>query len=422
MWLVLLGPFFFASYGLANWLTSLRAHVPDLVFAWERQIPFVPWTIVPYWSIDAFYGLSLFVCASRAELDTHARRLLTAQVVAVTCFVLFPLRFTFEKPETDGVFGFLFAVLGGFDQPYNQAPSLHIALLVILWALYARHLPAWGRAVLHAWAVLVTVSVLTTYQHHFIDIPTGALLGFLCLWLWPDHGRSPLEGLAWTCDPKRRRLATFYALGALACAGLAVLFGGTALWLLWGTVACALVALIYAALTPAAFQKDADGRVSLAARVLLAPYHLAAWINSRAWTWRSPAPSPVADGVALGRAPRPRDLDGHAGVVDLSAELPMRSAGRAWRSIPMLDLVVPEPAALRAGAAAIEAMRAHGPVLVACALGYSRSSATVATWLLATGRAADAEAAVRLVRAARPRIVLDDAHLAAIAAAAGEGR
>ncbi|RIK46201.1 MAG: hypothetical protein DCC59_17355, partial [Chloroflexi bacterium] len=144
------------------------------------------------------------VCASRAELDTHARRLLTAQVVAVTCFVLFPLRFTFEKPETDGVFGFLFAVLGGFDQPYNQAPSLHIALLVILWALYARHLPAWGRAVLHAWAVLVTVSVLTTYQHHFIDIPTGALLGFLCLWLWPDHGRSPLEGLAWTCDPKRR--------------------------------------------------------------------------------------------------------------------------------------------------------------------------------------------------------------------------
>ena len=37
------------------------------------------------------------------------------------------------RPETDGLPGFLFAVLGGFDKPFNQAPSLHIALLVIIW-------------------------------------------------------------------------------------------------------------------------------------------------------------------------------------------------------------------------------------------------------------------------------------------------
>jgi hypothetical protein len=48
----------------------------------------------------------------------------------VTFFVLTPLRFSFEpKPETHGLAGFLFDALAGFDKPFNQAPSLHIALL-----------------------------------------------------------------------------------------------------------------------------------------------------------------------------------------------------------------------------------------------------------------------------------------------------
>lgn len=86
----------------------------------------------------------------------------------------------------------------------------------------------------------------------------------------------------------------------------------------------------------------------------------------------------------------------------------------------MLDLVVPEPEQLREAAEAIERLRTHGPVLVCCALGYSRSAASVATWLLLTGRAVDADAAVAIVRAARPGIVLGQAHLRAITVAAGD--
>ena len=71
-WLAFLGPFFFLSYGFATWLTAQRAAVPSIVFAWERAIPFWPWTIVPYWIIDLAYGLSLFVCTSKRELDSHA--------------------------------------------------------------------------------------------------------------------------------------------------------------------------------------------------------------------------------------------------------------------------------------------------------------------------------------------------------------
>src|SRR5882672_4473267 len=94
-WLAFLGPFFFASYGFANWLASRRPDVGSVVFDWEHSIPFAAWTIVPYWSIDFLYALSLFVCTSRRELDVHALRLFAAQVICIAFFLAFPLTFTF---------------------------------------------------------------------------------------------------------------------------------------------------------------------------------------------------------------------------------------------------------------------------------------------------------------------------------------
>jgi membrane-associated phospholipid phosphatase len=171
LWTGFLVPFFFASYGLANWLAAQCTDVGSIVFAWERHIPFLAWTIVPYWSIDALYGLSLFFCRSGKEVDRVAKRLLSAQVVAVACFILFPLALTSERPEITGWAGPLFALLESFDGQHNMTPSLHIALLVILWTLYAKHVPRRWAWALHAWCALIGVSVLTTWQHHFIDVP-----------------------------------------------------------------------------------------------------------------------------------------------------------------------------------------------------------------------------------------------------------
>jgi protein-tyrosine phosphatase/membrane-associated phospholipid phosphatase len=417
LWLAFLGPFFFLSYGFANGAAARRGVADSVVFGWERHIPFLDWTIVPYWSIDLIYGLSFLYCRNRREADCHGLRLLTAQLLSVACFLLFPLRFTFERPATDGAFGWLFDTLAGFDQPYNQAPSLHIGLLVILWSRYA----AAGRGswpwLASGWFALIGLSTLTTYQHHFLDLPTGALVGFVCLWLWPDGRPSPLAGWERRIGPARRRLALYYLIGAAALTGIAVAAGGAALWLLWAAVALGLVALCYAAAGAEGFQKR-NGRHSLAVSVLAAPYLIGAWLNSRWWTRRHPEPDPVAEGVWLGRMPTAEDMagGGFAALFDCTAELPAPAGPWRYDYLPWLDLVPPESPQLAEAAARIEALRVHGPVLVCCALGYSRSAAAVASWLLYSGGASTPEEAIARLESGRRGLVLGPEHRAALAA------
>jgi hypothetical protein len=412
VWIAILGPFFFASYGFANWLASTRPHVGSVVFAWERSIPFLPWTIVPYWSIDLLYGLSLLVATSRSELEGHAHRLLAVQLISVACFIAFPLRFSFERPAAEGVFGALFTALGSFDKPFNQAPSLHVALLVVIWTRLAAHCPGRWRWALHGWMTLIGVSVLTTFQHHFVDLPTGLAVGFAAQWALPDQAPSPLSGLELPRDPGRRRLAGIYALGALAFVA-AALAGGAWLWLAWPALSLGLVSLIYLAVGPRGFQKAEDGRLSVGAWGLLAPYILGAFVNSRLWTLRYSRASKVADGVSIGRFQSPGELAraGFAAVVDVAPELPGRAhPGLVYRVVSMLDLTVPDATTLREAAEAVEQARRHGAVLVCCALGFSRSALVVAAWLVTTGRVATVEEAIRAVQKARPAVVLGGRH------------
>jgi protein-tyrosine phosphatase/membrane-associated phospholipid phosphatase len=414
LWAACLAPFFYGTYDLANWLASQRAAVASILFEWERQIPFLAWTVIPYWAIVPLYGLSLFVTASSRELDTLGRRLVTAQVIAVACFIALPLQFSFARPETSGLSGFLFDALTTFDRPFNQAPSLHVALLVILWSHYLRHVPRVQHWAVHGCGCVIGLSVLTTYQHHFIDVPTGALLGWLAVWLWPDWAVSPLQAAALTADRYRHRLALGYALGAALLAAIGFRLGGVWLWFLWPAVSLTLVALIYLAIGPAGFQKGADGKLSPAAHTLLAPYLCGARINSRLRTRRRDAFHFVRDGVWIGRLPTRREVqDGRfAGVVDLCAELNCRVGDVAYRCVPALDLVPVQADALTRAAHDIENLRQRGDVLVACALGVSRSAAAVAAWLLVTGRAKDPAEALAVVRQARPQVVFDPAMLA----------
>ena len=415
-WLAFLGPFFFLTYGLANWWTAQLPHVPSLMFEWEQHIPFLPWTILPYMSIDLFYAASLFVCANRQELDRHAKRLLAATALSVVGFLLFPLRFSLERPEVAGFNGWLFDVLTGFDKPFNQAPSLHVSLLMLLWVVYARHLPGRWRWLLHGWFFLIGVSVFTTFQHHAIDGVTGAIVGIVCLYLFPDPPHSTLFNRNAAATPSAR-LASYYLAGSLTTGCMATTLGGWAWGLLWPACALLLVATAYRGAGTAVFQKHL-GSLSWPASILLAPYLAGAWLSSRWFTRNDKDNGEVVPGIWIGRAPARADwkTSDMVAVLDLTAECPACEEvhRRFYSNMPMLDLVTPDVAQLRRAVAALQMLSLHGPVLVHCALGYSRSALVIAAWLLQSGEVQTVEQAVAKVRAARPRIVLSEQSLAVL--------
>lgn len=89
-WLAACGGLFVIVYGGCAWVTAHRADVGTW-YDWEFRIPFVPWMIVPYWSLDLFFIGAFFICKSRGELDTLGKRIVTAILIAGLFFLLMPL-------------------------------------------------------------------------------------------------------------------------------------------------------------------------------------------------------------------------------------------------------------------------------------------------------------------------------------------
>ena len=506
--LALVGMLFYASYTLSNYYAASLAYVPEVAFAWERGIPFWAWTIVPYWSLNLMYAAAFFLCRNACEQNRYVARLVSAQIIATTCFMLFPLHFGWPKPPTDGLWGWLFDSLVAFDLPYNQAPSLHIALSIIVGAFYWTRFPKIRLPIL-LWQSLIALSVLTTYQHHFIDVPTGALLGWLVLWVIPQHGVSPFRrpfdtqgrlntSEASFCEAKTNavsfartseasfreaktspetrsreiKIAMLYLAGAVLSA-LPSLFGGAWLWMLWVSVSLSVVAFAYLTGNAAVFQKQADGRLSAAATILLMPYlagvrlNMAYWLSGKAKTAR------VRDDVSIGsisgvaeiqhcggvfgkktasaalkmlarcstllrflpciyhflpqksasqaKSPQPLAIsDDLPAVLDVCAEYPRPRYRGSYRVLPLLDMVAPSENDLVQAALLLETLRRqHGKVLTCCALGYGRSAAVVLTWLLVYGGCRDLAQATAELKQARPQMVLPPETAKAVEAAAG---
>lgn len=523
--LALVGILFYASYTLSNYYAASLAHVPEIAFAWERNIPFWEWTILPYWSLNLMYAAAFFLCRDTREQNRYVARLVSAQIVATTCFMLFPLHFGWPKPPTDGLWGVMFDSLVAFDLPYNQSPSLHIALSIIVGAFYWTRFPKIRLPIL-LWQSLIALSVLTTYQHHFIDVPTGALLGWLVLWVIPQHGVSPFRrrnlsvvqpdsqtgrlktsevsfceakmseaNFAKTsevsfCEDKTNntdfreaktfpetrsreiKIAMLYLAGAVLSA-LPSLFGGVWLWMLWVSVSLLMVAFAYLTGNAAVFQKQADGRLSAAAMVLLLPYLAGVRLNMAYWLRGKAKTARVRDDVLIGsisgvseiqhcggvfgkktasaalkmlarcstllrflpciyhflpqksasqaKSPQPLAIsDDLPAILDVCAEYPRPRCRGAYRVLPLLDMVAPSENDLMQAALLLEALRRkHGKVLTCCALGYGRSAAVVLTWLLAFGGCRDLAQATAQLKQARPQMVLPPETARAVEAAAG---
>lgn len=400
-----LSALFLFVYGGTNYLTSLRANVPTCHFAWERHIPFVPWMIVPYMSIDLFFIAAPFLCRDNRERRVLAARIAAAILIAGACFLLFPMRFGFDRPHVDGVLGVIFNNFRTLDHPFNLFPSLHIALQIILLTTYLAHTRGLLGLTVCFWFVLIGVSTVLTFQHHVIDLIGGAVLGALCLHLFqPKPLREPVT--------PNIRIGLFYAAGAILVIAIAYALQPGGLLLLWPAMAIAVVASAYFGVGPGVFRKR-GGRVPWLTKLLLWPVLLGQRASLAYYAKQSDGWNALTDRVWIGRKlshdeARRAIEQGVVAVLDLAGEFTEASPFHevAYRQLSVMDLTAPTEAQLADAIAFIDDQSGCGVVYVHCKAGYSRTAAVAGAYLLSSGRASSVEQAVELLKAARPAIVI----------------
>ena len=400
-----LSTLFLIVYGWCNWIAAQRHDVGTLYFGWERFIPFVPVMIVPYMSIDLFFVAAPFLCRDERELATFSRRIGAAIAVAGICFLLFPLRFAFERPHVSGWLGAIFNWFQNMDQPYNLLPSLHIAFQAILADHYARHTRGLWRAASNAWFVLIGFSTVFTYQHHLMDVLAGFTLGVCCIYLTQDFAAKPFV-------IENRRVGAYYAGGGLAMGCLVVFLWPWGVLLLWPAIASGLVAAAYFRLGSSVFCKT-GGRLHWSARIVLAPCLLGQQLSLSYYQRQCRPWDKITPAVWIGRALKRREAlavarMGVTAVLDLTAEFSEAIPFRAlvYHNIPILDLTAPSIDQLQEMAQFIEDESRRGIVYVHCKIGYSRTAASAAAYLLRTGKANSVPEAIEFLRQVRPAMVV----------------
>ena len=404
---------FLIVYGGCNWITGQRGQISSFYFQWERGIPFVPFMIVPYMSIDIFFVAAPFLCRTDEELRIFSRRVVAAILIAGLCFLFFPLRFAFPRPHAGGWLGAIFDWFRGMDSPFNLLPSLHAALLVLLVDLYAKNLRGVFLFAAMLWFFLISLSPLLTYQHHVIDIAGGFVLAAYCFYLFRERSLAlPVV--------VNRRIGSYYAAGAVVVLLTGAIFWPWGVLLLWPTIALGIVAIAYFGAGPIVFHKT-KGKLPWSTRFVLAPCLLGQYLSllyyrRQCRPWNEVTPRICIGGKLGARSANKALCAGVTAVLDLSAEFseakPFRKVN--YRNIPILDLTAPTQAQLVEMSEFIANNSRNGAVYVHCKIGYSRSAAAVAAYLIVSGKAKTAEEAFTIIRRVRPSIVIRSEVISAL--------
>jgi len=170
---------FFIVYGGANYLASHRIERYRFFLPIELHTPFVPESILIYLSVCAIFILPVFYI-NKAQVMGLAKAFMFCLLVAGCFFILLPAELAHERTDDIRFMPALFSILYTLALPHNLMPSLHIAFTVLFLSVcHTLEKRAYIRYIFILWGLLLFASVLLMRQHQLIDIPTGALLGWV---------------------------------------------------------------------------------------------------------------------------------------------------------------------------------------------------------------------------------------------------
>ena len=186
---------FYSVFLATNFVATLHTRHLDARTAWDDLVPFVPWTVVIYLSINPLLMLSVFILRSREALLPLVLTAAAAVIAAAPFHLMWPVPAPGMGHMADGVLGGLLHFADTVNLTYNGLPSLHVAFALIAAAAYSRRCGRMGRFLFWSWAGLIVLSTLTVRAHYLIDIAGGAALARV-VWVVVFRRVSPTEHTA----------------------------------------------------------------------------------------------------------------------------------------------------------------------------------------------------------------------------------
>jgi len=159
-----------------------RSHYYQVVFDYDRLIPFVEIFVIPYisWFFFIVFGTAVLYFTDRKSYD----ELQTMLMLGMTLFLLIstflpnrqPLRLI-EMPRNN-IFTRMVAGLWKTDSPTNVWPSIHVynsaAIAVAFFNSEAHKLRRpWFRIAIIVWSILIILSTVFIKQHTLFDMVTA---------------------------------------------------------------------------------------------------------------------------------------------------------------------------------------------------------------------------------------------------------
>lgn len=209
-----------------------------------------------------------------------------------------------------------------------------------------------------------------------------------------------------------KRVGSYYATSAVLLACVAIYTRPFGFFLLWPALALLLVALGYFGLGPSIYGKH-DGRHPLWARCFYYFILLGHEISRRRYARQCRPWDELIPGLLIGRQLNHFEAErlvneGTTAVLDLTAEFSEPSVLRNlhYLNIPLLDLTAPSKSERESAEEFISEHIQTGKVYVHCKIGYSRTAAVTGTYLIRAGYATGPQEAIKMLRTARPSIVI----------------
>lgn len=207
----------FAAY-FAVGLSTDEARSRELFTTWDHAIPFLPWTIHPYWLVFTAPLYPVFCIQSRSLFRRTALAYAVLVALAMLTFMLFPVTSLRLRADVSGLDPSAFSIWAlrltyAADPPFNQFPSLHMAAMTLcaLAASRAKRVFGWITVV----PVLSVAVAICTLKQHFIWDGVAGLFLALVVYAGILH--------PWKPEPGEERIASTWrgpvAYAALHAAG-----------------------------------------------------------------------------------------------------------------------------------------------------------------------------------------------------------